>query len=417
MQVPNVSCSAFVRAAAAPALAFAAVVAVVGAAPRPATAQDAAAGEKAPAPAQPSVRERVEKLVDELASDDAGVRERAEREILKLGEPARDELDRLTRDPDAKRALTALRMLQSEAWTRAAVPDDRREPKTPSVEIPLPDLHRFRDDVRRQMDDFLRRMRDWDQAFDTDAWKDWMPKLEPGATAPGVESSGNVVTDGRSLSWRIDAQGRVRVATKDAPHAAETVVEAPDMDTLRREHPDLAKRLDDVMPGGARPFFRFRLRGPGSTSDRDGSAARDLGAETPRGRPLRDGESALQRDESEAPRGGLSFPADGVTGAREIGPVLGISASSVPDVLRDQLGLESGGVVVESVRPGTLAERLGLRRNDVLLRVAGRDVASASDIRRALESAPAGIPTEAEILRRGRRETVRETVRESGAPK
>jgi S1-C subfamily serine protease len=78
----------------------------------------------------------------------------------------------------------------------------------------------------------------------------------------------------------------------------------------------------------------------------------------------------------------------------------------VPDVLREQLDVPQGGLVVESVLPDTLAARLGIRRNDVLLRVAGQDVASAPDVRKALGAVAAGADLQVEVIRKGRRETL-----------
>jgi hypothetical protein len=179
----------------------------------------------------------------------------------------------------------------------------------------------------------------------------------------------------------------VKVTTKDGPDAPEATVESESLDALRKDHPDLAKRLEGVLPkGGVR---RWVLEWPPRAWQGGGKAAEDPSAV--RGPLLRDGERRAER--GDAP---FDLP----------GPVLGIGWDPVPEVLRDQLDVPEGGMVVASVAPGSLAERLGLRRNDVLLRVADRPVAGPLDVRKALESVPEGGKVTAEILRKGRRETV-----------
>ena len=90
-------------------------------------------------------------------------------------------------------------------------------------------------------------------------------------------------------------------------------------------------------------------------------------------------------------------------------PVLGISYSPVPEVLRDQLELGTGGMVVEQVVEKSLAEKLGLAKNDVLLEVQGKPVASAPDVRAALEDAKDGEKVTALVVRKGQRKTLETT--------
>ncbi len=85
--------------------------------------------------------------------------------------------------------------------------------------------------------------------------------------------------------------------------------------------------------------------------------------------------------------------------------VLGVATAPVDDVLRYQLDIPEGGLMVESVEKGSLAERLGLREYDILLSLNGKPVSAAADIRAALDAEG---PATAEIVREGERETLRE---------
>ena len=347
----------------------------------PAAAQEAVT----PEADEESVREKVERLLPDLMSESAPARDRAEREILALGEAGRAELDRITRDSDPKKAIVALKLLQSRRWDRAK--DEEKAERDDGV-APAPgrkrDLRDLREEIDRQMEELRRRMESWQKQFKPEDWfRDWAPEV-------GVESqervrgssSGRVVENDRSFSWTIDEKGKVKLTVKDGADAAETTVEAQSLDELRKAHPDLAKRLEEYVPqGGGR---RFVFSWPGHR--------RDGGAAAP---GLLDGEEPLE------PFGqAVEVP----------GPVLGIGWAPVPDVLRDQLDLPaSAGMVVDSVTPGSLAQKLAVRRNDVLVKIAGRPVAGPPDVRKALEGVPTGETVEVEVIRKGKSVTLTAT--------
>lgn len=368
------------------------------------TGSVAQAQEAPQAKAAESARDAVDRLLADFMSDDAATRERAEKAVVALGEPARAELDRLTRDTDPQKAIAALKLLQSPEWERRArrEREARRDeaPRTPR--LPDIDLRRFQDDFERQMEEFRRSLDAWRQQFDTG---DWMPGFETRGGTPSESensrgaSSGQVVENDRSLAWTIDDAGKVKVTVRDGKDAAEQVFEAPSLAELRKQHPDVAKRLDGFLPSGG--LRRWTLVWPPRASW-DDTGAKDRTAPETRDPALRDGEQKLAPESRDAP----SPPPTGPAEIAVPGPVLGITWGDVPDVLRDQCELPEGGMVVQSVSPGSIASALGLRRNDVLLKLGGRDVSGPSGVRRALESVAVGSPLTAEILRKGRRETL-----------
>ncbi|MCE9634140.1 MAG: PDZ domain-containing protein [Planctomycetes bacterium] len=399
MTSPHRSKSMALRTGSAPLWVLAACA--LGALAPSAPAQDAP---PARAAAEESVREKVERLLPDFMSESESTRARAEKEIVALGEPARAELDRLTRDTDPQKAIAALKLLQSPAWERRArqAEDARRDApgRGPAIGPRLPDidLRRLQDELDRQMQDMRRSVEEWRKQFDAD---DWMPGFEAHGGSPSKQdesrgaSSGQVIENGRSLSWTIDDAGKVKVTVRDGNDAAEQVYEAASLAELRKQHPDVAKRLDGFLPSGG--LRRWTLVWPPRASwdetDRTGAAQRDP--------ELRDGEQKLApAEQSDTPL--LAVP----------GPVLGITWGDVPDVLRDQLDLPVGGLVVTGVAADSVAARLGVRRNDVLVSLGGRPIASPADIRKTLESARApgevSKPLAAEVLRKGKRETLTE---------
>jgi hypothetical protein len=348
------------------------------------------------AEADEPVGDRVRKLLDEAMSDDARLRERAERDIVALGEPARAELDRLTRDADPKRAIAALKLLQSDQWERRErrVAREKQEREHGFPEVPDIDLREFQEQIDRRMEEMRRRMAEWEKDIDWDAWMPQVDASDP--LPPGGTSSGTVVENDKRFAWTIDGTGKVKITVKDGQDAAEKVYEAPSVEALRKDHPEIASRLDKYAP--QRGTHRIVLRWPrGLQGDERSDPLAQPGA-----RPaLRDGEERL------APRPGAD-PLAREPGRAPVpaGPTLGVMTGEVPDVLREQLDVPQGGLVVESVLPDTLAARLGIRRNDVLLRVAGQDVASAPDVRKALGAVAAGADLQVEVIRKGRRETL-----------
>jgi Do/DeqQ family serine protease len=82
----------------------------------------------------------------------------------------------------------------------------------------------------------------------------------------------------------------------------------------------------------------------------------------------------------------------------------GMSLEALTPALARQLGLEPGrGVVVAEVAPDGVAVESGLQSGDVLEQVNGTPVATAADVRRALQSARGGRPSLLLVNRRGAR--------------
>ncbi len=95
-----------------------------------------------------------------------------------------------------------------------------------------------------------------------------------------------------------------------------------------------------------------------------------------------------------------------IPGGREFG----IKVEAVGETLREQLSLkESEGVLVTEVKPGSIAEKAGLKLHDLLLKLDGKAVTDRWQFRADALSALGKPEFGVELLRAGKRETVRVT--------
>jgi hypothetical protein len=329
--------------------------------------------------AEESARDAVDRLMPQLLSEDDTQRADAEKTLFALGDAGRTELERITRENDPRRAIAALRLLQSPKWDKAAIKEgeqrvqreDGGTDRGAGTDLDAR-LQEMRARFEQQMQELRRRMESFDGDFTLR-----MPKFEFGPGKAGGSSSGTIVENDRTLAWTIEPDGRVKVTAKDGNDAPERKYEAPNMAALKKEHPEIAERLEKA-----------------TGQDWTINWTRDV---APRLRDLRlslrDGETRVQPDDQAAP------PA----------LILGITWAAVPDVLRDQLELGDGGMVIEQVVNHSLAERLGLARNDVLLEVQGKRVANSSDIRAALKDAKEGEKLTALVVRKGKKQALEAT--------
>ncbi len=88
----------------------------------------------------------------------------------------------------------------------------------------------------------------------------------------------------------------------------------------------------------------------------------------------------------------------------------GIRMERVPAVAADQLGLEPNtGIVVSSVIPNTVAEKVGLKANDIILEFAGKPVGDDPDeFARRINEAKAGEKFTVVVLRKGKKVEIKD---------
>jgi hypothetical protein len=87
---------------------------------------------------------------------------------------------------------------------------------------------------------------------------------------------------------------------------------------------------------------------------------------------------------------------------------LGIKVESVDETMRDQLSLkEDEGLMVGEVRPGSLADRAGLKTHDILLKLDGKPITDKWQFRKDTQEALGRPEFSLEILRAGKKETLK----------
>ena len=76
--------------------------------------------------------------------------------------------------------------------------------------------------------------------------------------------------------------------------------------------------------------------------------------------------------------------------ARQAKPKLGASIADASSQVRKHPGIPSSGAYVGRVRPGSPAEKAGLRPGDVITALGGQPVARADDVHRLVGEMPKG---------------------------
>ena len=94
-------------------------------------------------------------------------------------------------------------------------------------------------------------------------------------------------------------------------------------------------------------------------------------------------------------------------------PWLGISPEDLPDELRAQLDLPEGeGLLITEVVAGGPAEKAGLKKNDILIKIDGKAVKGEESLAKFMASAKAGQEATLTVLRRSKEQTIKVTIGE-----
>lgn len=356
-------------------------------------AQEKEGGAAPPAPA-PAAAADHGALVKSLGDSDFAARTRAYEDLRRAGPAARRALEEGARSEDPQirwscgrllRPLDGARprerpgtlrfLLEDGGVASPAAPREAEEDGPEYRDAPEPRRWDVRmldeDSIRRSLEEARRRLADLDRQFREIRIPE-IPLFGPGGLAGDARIERRVVVDrdGERTDVSVGADGKVRVRTsrraEDGKMVGETL-EAPSLEALEKERPEVHAEVKDLLGD------RIRIRtfaGPLAPPH-----ARGAPEGLPRGDPW---------------RSVREIPVDPK-------PVLGVTVSEAPPVLRTQLALPADeGIVVEEVMEGTLAGRLGLRRHDVILSVNGVPVSTAGDVRAAV-----GAVEEGGVLRLG----------------
>lgn len=94
-------------------------------------------------------------------------------------------------------------------------------------------------------------------------------------------------------------------------------------------------------------------------------------------------------------------------------PFVGLATASVPEMVAEHLGIESGtGVMIRTVCPDSPAQKAGLSENDIILSLDGTAVGNPDDFSAAIRSRKVGERLRVDLIHRGKPAKVEVTLTE-----
>ena len=221
-----------------------------------------------------------------------------------------------------------------------------------------------------------------------------------------------VFDSAKGITLRIHTDGKVeltvRETDKDGKKVSKTITE-PGAAEFRTKHPDLVKKYDlgrhlgqENRALGQEEFDEWwkNLRkgippiGPVPGLDQPFDEDLQKYLEEQLGRMRRPFRPLQEPPPRQAP----------IPGGRE----LGVKVQDVGETLRDQHSLkENEGALVTEVKPGSPAEKAGIKEHDIILKLEGKTVTDRWQFRADVLSALGKAEFDLEILRSGKKETVK----------
>jgi len=309
--------------------------------------------------------ESPEELAKKLGHDDYEVREAATRKLIEMGEKAVPALEEALKSPDLEARLRAGRALRAIRGSGEGAAGEDEQP----------------DDVQR------------DDAQPTPG--------TPGAPGtpgtPGMET--RIRTGGIEIQIR---NGEVTVRRTVEENGEKKVVEykGKSLDEIKKEHPELQEALGNLRFGFSQQSdpFRFDMDQWWKNFHDDDFFRRAQEDMRRRMDELERWRRGLQEQRNDWPQ----WFRDPLERSVDVGSALGIRVTEPDQVLDAQLDLRGHGLVVESVEKDSLADRLGLQRYDILLRLNGAETSQPGDVRLVLQNYKEGDPVTARVVRRGK---------------
>ncbi|PIE24490.1 MAG: hypothetical protein CSA62_04215 [Planctomycetota bacterium] len=331
------------------------------------------------------LRARLDSYVEQLGSPDFEERDAAARKLAAEGAKIRGYLRRHmkgTEDPELRWQLRKL-LRRLEAKDRPGLHSEgedggrlgrsrsRRAPRSGAARD-LVDLEGELERMRQEMDELLRRMQSGN--FGLRGVLPGLRSFPPPGQMMGVQGSKIMIQPGK-VTVEIESEENGKHQTKR--------YEAESMEELLKKHPELKGKVGGGLQISKGQFpFRFRFGGPfGKGFEAD----------------LR------KKMQGRLPQGLRPEP---MPRAKSQGPKLGVYLKEgMSSDLREYLGLDARtGLWVAEVVEGSLAEKLGIKKNDIVVDLNGQRLSCAADVVRALSQRDG--KHEAVVLRKGKELTL-----------
>lgn len=196
----------------------------------------------------------------------------------------------------------------------------------------------------------------------------------------------------RAFSLNVSGDGRVELKIKDKD--GERSYAADSTEEFRKKYPELAReyhlsrmpRLD--FQDFAKPFEEWK---------------RHFGGMNP------EWEKFFEHPERLFEQRGSTSPGSEPEDRPAASPRrLGVRLAPVADTLADQLSLAAGkGAQILEVEDGSAAEKAGLRKHDVLVRIDGKEADGVEGVRSAVLEALKKKEFDVDLLRQGKKQTIK----------
>ena len=205
----------------------------------------------------------------------------------------------------------------------------------------------------------------------------------------------------RAYSLRVTGDGHVEMTVKE--NGEDKTYRADSMDEFTKKYPDLAREYG---VGSGMKVWKFHE--PGEFAKkleewRKQFGNFDFGAQDPELKKLLEHPEQLLQEHHARKGEAKPEPEQAPTGPR-----LGVRLAPLSEVLADQLGLDvHAGLMIAEVEAGSPAEKSGLKKYDVLLKVDGKDVAGPESVRTTVREALKKKEFDVEVLRHGKKQTLK----------
>jgi hypothetical protein len=206
----------------------------------------------------------------------------------------------------------------------------------------------------------------------------------------------------RAYSLRVTGDGHVEMTIKE--NGEDKTYKADSMEEFTKKYPELATEYG-LGHGGMR---HWKMQDPAEFAKKLDEWRKqfgnfDFGTNDPELKKLLEHPEQLFQ-EHQARKGDAKPEAE----QAPTGPRMGVRLAPLSDVLADQLGIDAHAAsMVVDVEAGSPAEKAGVKANDVLVKVDGKDAAGVESIRATVADALKKKDFDVEILRHGQKQTLK----------